>query len=205
MLSIIEEFWLPIKYAKTREMMEAVLAAGRKAGEFLVLVTQQPEQAINSPIFPQIRSLTATKIFLPDPEAEYESYKRCNLTEKEFAELTKLGKSSRTFLVKQSNQSAFATLDLYGFDDYMAVLSGTPENVNIMHEVIAEFGSDPDVWLAPFQERVFANKLQQKLSIQHGKEPAVVASMLEIGIAERRAKKADEVVARAAALEQAAI
>jgi type IV secretion system protein VirB4 len=192
MMSIVEEFWLPLKYEKTRAMIEAVLAAGRKAGEFLVLVSQQPEQAIASPVFPQIRSLTATKVFLPDPEAEYEAYKRCNLSEKEFDELKKLHKSSRTFLVKQSTQSAFATLDLHGFDDEIAVLSSSPENVLLMEQSIAEFGDDPDVWLEPFQERVYAAKLRAKLMVSHGNEPDVVEGLLARGIEERRQKKAIE-------------
>jgi type IV secretion system protein VirB4 len=189
MMSIVEEFWMPLKFAMTRAMIEAVLAAGRKEGEFLVLVSQQPEQAMNSPVFPQIRSLTATKIFLPDPEAEYEAYQRCNLSQKEFDELKKLDKASRTFLIKQSNQSAFATLDLSGFEDEIAVLSSNPENRLLMNKCIAEFGNDPDVWLEPFQERVFAAKERDKLRITHGGEAEVIDALLDRRIDERRQKK----------------
>jgi type IV secretion system protein VirB4 len=184
--TIVEEFWLPIKFEMPRKMMEKALAAGRKAGEFLVLVTQQPEQAMSSPLFPLIRSQTATKIFLPDPEAEYESYKRVNLTEKEFAELKKLGKASRTFLIKQSNQSAFATLDLYGFDDELAVLSGSTDNIRIMEQTIAEVGDDPDAWLAPFQERVFIQKQKTKLISEFGPDPARWDSILRERVEARR-------------------
>lgn len=194
MMSIVEEFWLPLKFEMTRAMIEAVLAAGRKAGEFLVLVTQQPEQAINSPVFPQIRSLTATKIFLPDPEAEYEGYQRCNLTPKEFQELKKLHKQSRVFLVKQSNQSAFATLDLHGFDDEIAVLSSSPENVLLMEQAIAQHGDHPDDWFEPFLELVFIEKERQKLVVQYGAEPTVVANMLERRVEERRAHRHQELL-----------
>lgn len=197
LMSIVEEFWLPLKYKKTREEIEGTLAAGRKEGEFMVLVSQQPEQAINSPAFPQIRSLTATKIYLADPEAEWAAYQRCNMTEKEFAELKKLGKSSRTFLIKQGNQSAFATLDLYGFQDEMAVLSSSPENILLMEQAIAEHGEDPDVWLQPFQEKVFSANLYQKLVMQYGDDPAVVPAMLQNGINEWRDKKRAEEEARA--------
>jgi len=197
LMSIVEEFWLPLKYRKTREEIEGTLAAGRKAGEFMVLVSQQPEQAMASPVFPQIRSLTATKIYLPDPEAEWEAYKRCNMTEKEFEEFKKLSKNSRTFLIKQGNQSAFATLDLYGFQDEMVVLSSTPENIVLMDECIKEHGEDPDAWLLPLQEKVFSAALYQKLVLQYGDEPQVVATMLQSGVNEWREKKRAEHEARA--------
>ncbi|RBJ67565.1 transporter, partial [Pseudomonas sp. MWU12-2534b] len=153
MCTIIEEFWVALKFRMTWEMMEKALAFGRKEGEFVVLVSQQPEQAMRSHIFPQIRSLTATKIFLPDPESSFEVYQQVNMTKKEHEEFVKLSKSSRTFLVKQSNQSAFATMDLYGFDDEIVVLSGTPENSALMHEIIRETSEDPDIWLPILQDR----------------------------------------------------
>jgi type IV secretion system protein VirB4 len=198
LMSIVEEFWLPLKYRITREDIEGTLAAGRKAGEFMVLVSQQPEQAIASPVFPQIRSLTATKIYLPDPEAEWAAYERCNMTPKEFEEFKKLSKSSRKFLIKQGNQSAFATLDLYGFQDEMVVISSTPENILLMEQCIAEYGEDPDAWLEPLQEKVFSVALYQKLVLQYGDDPAVVPAMLERGINERREKKRADKEARAA-------
>lgn len=136
--TIVEEFWLPLKYTMTREMILKVLKTGRKAGEFMVLVSQSPEEAIASEIWPAIRDQCVTKIYLPNPSAEWENYRRCNLTEREFDELQKLDAESRTFLIKQGNQSVFAMLDLYGFDEEIAVLSGSRENVALWRPVIAE-------------------------------------------------------------------
>ena len=83
------------------------------------------------PHFPAIVQQTPTKIFLPNPDAEYKgSYERCGITEKEYLELVKLSVDSRTFLVKQSKQSAFGCLNLHGFSDEMAVLSGSADNVD---------------------------------------------------------------------------
>jgi type IV secretion system protein VirB4 len=153
LVTIVEEFWLPAKYPTTQAMILKVLKTGRKSDEFMVLVSQSPEDAINSPIFAAIQQQTATKIYLPNPEAEFESYKRCNLSQREFEELQKLSKESRTFLIKQSNQSVFAMLDLYGFSDELAILSGSVDNVAIWEEIWAEHGPDIDVCLAIFQER----------------------------------------------------
>ncbi len=151
--TIVEEFWLPAKYPTTQEKILNVLKTGRKRDEFIILVSQSPEDAINSAIFGAIRDQTPTKIYLPNPAAEYESYKRCHLTQKEFRELKALTEDSRTFLIKQGNQSAFATLDLYGFDDEISILSGSTDNVAILESVIAEVGEHPDAWMPVFQER----------------------------------------------------
>ena len=67
----------------------------------------------------------------------------------------KLTLESRTFLIRQSRQSAFAKLNLYGFDDEIAVLSGSPDNVAILDDVQDALGEVPvDVWYPIFKERV---------------------------------------------------
>ena len=128
--------------------MLKTLKTGRKSGEFLLLDSQSPEDAANSPNFAAIVQQTPTKIFLPNPDGSKESYMKCGLSDKECAELLKLPIESRIFLIKQSKQSTFATLDLHDFHDELVVLSGTSENVALMHRIIEETGSeDPDVWL----------------------------------------------------------
>jgi len=166
MATIVEEFWVPSRYPSTQAMMFDVLKTGRKRDEFMVMASQSPEDAIKSPIFDAIRDLTATKIYLPNPSAEFESYKRCNLTPKEFEKLKELGLESRMFLIKQGNQSCFAKLDLYGMDDAISVLSGNTENVAIFNEVVAEVGPDPDVWMRVFQDRRKGKK--QRLEVVAG-------------------------------------
>ncbi len=151
--TIIEEFWLPASYPTTQAMIKKVLKTGRKADEFLVLVSQSPEDAVRCPVFAEIRDQTATKVYLPNPDATAEGYKLLNLTDREFGALKRLDKESRTFLIKQSNQSAFATLDLAGMDDEIAVLSGSLDNVAIWETAGAEAGGDPVKRMALFQAR----------------------------------------------------
>lgn len=163
--TIVEEFWLPLKYKTPQEMMLDVLKTGRKRGEFMLLVTQSPEEAVQSPIFPAIIQQTPTKILLPNPAAEYKNeqgggYSRVGLTEKEFNRLKALDNNSRTFLIKQGHQSSFAVLDLYGFSDEIAVLSGTKTNVEILDAIMTRFekigGYTPkaDEWLHIFYSAV---------------------------------------------------
>ncbi len=104
----------------------------------MLLISQSPKDAINSPIFDTVVEQTVTKVLLPNPDAEFEgSYERCGLTYKEFVELKQMAPDSRMFMVKQNRKSSLAKLDLYGFSDEMAVLSGNAANVHIMHQAMA--------------------------------------------------------------------
>ena len=156
--TVVEEFWYPARFEVTQEFMLKSLKTDRKLGGWLILTSQSPEDAINSPIFAAIVQQTPTKVFLPNPDAEYkDSYSRCGITYKEYQELAKLSLTSRTFLIRQSRQSAFAQLNLYGFEDEMAVLSGSSDNVAILNDVLEEQGNVPvDVWYPVFKDRVRA-------------------------------------------------
>lgn len=168
--TIVEEFWLPLKYKTPREMIVDVLKTGRKRGEFMLLITQSPEEAVQSEIFPAIVQQTPTKILLPNPDAEYKNeqgggYSRIGLTIKEFLKLKALALDSRTFLAKQGHNSSFATLDLYGFNDEISVLSGTTANVEILNAVLEHYkqnngGITPksEVWLPSFYRAVRLRK-----------------------------------------------
>lgn len=152
MLTVVEEFWMPANYPLTQSIMKRVLKAGRLKNEFMMLSSQSPEDAINCDIFAAIVQQTATKIFLPNPDAEFEAYSKCNVTQGEFDKLKALDKASRTFLIKQSNTSCFAKLDLFGFDDHLPIISGTDEDIVECERIRAEYGDEPDVWIPKLQD-----------------------------------------------------
>ena len=60
---------------------------------------------------------------------------------------------SRTFLVKQGNNSVVAQLDLKGFDFELAVLSGRKSNIELVHQLLKTHGPAPDAWLPNFREQ----------------------------------------------------
>ena len=153
LMSIVEEFWMPANYPLTQALMKDVLKSGRFNYEFMVLCSQSPEDAISSEIFPAIIQQTATKIYLPNPEAEFESYKRCNMTMAEFTKLQALAKDSRTFLIKQSNSSAFAKMELNGFEE-LPIISPSKRGLALCDQLRAEHGDDPAVWLPLFTQAI---------------------------------------------------
>ncbi|MDF7675957.1 conjugal transfer protein [Neisseriaceae bacterium ESL0693] len=161
--TVIEEFWYAARFPVLQEIMLKMLKTDRKLGGWLILVSQSPEDAINCPIFAAIIQQTPTKVFLPNPDAEFEnSYERCGITRKEYDELMTCGKESRTFLIKQSKHSAFAKLDLYGFADLMPFLSGSADTVELLHQIIAEYGDKPEHWYQPFCDAIKQRNSEMK-------------------------------------------
>lgn len=153
--TVFEEFWYALKHPVTAEFLVKVLKTDRKLGGFAVLVTQSPKDAINSENFATIVEQTPTKILLPNPDATYEgNYELLGLTAQQCEEVTRLDLASRTFAVKQGRQWAMAKLDLYGFNDEIAVLSGTSANLVKMEEAIAETDNNPEHWLPVFYKKV---------------------------------------------------
>ncbi|ENG8827713.1 conjugal transfer protein [Salmonella enterica] len=155
MLTIVEEFWMPCNFPLTQSLIKSGLKAGRLKGEFLWLVSQSPEDAINCDIFAAIVQQTPTKILLPNPDAVEESYLKIGCTPKEFRELSQLDKECRMFLVKQSNSSCFAKMDLFGFDDFLPIISGSTPSIALFEKIRDEMGTeDPEIWIPEFQRRL---------------------------------------------------
>ena len=158
MVTVVEEFWWPLRFEATKELILKILKTDRKLGGWIILTSQSPEDAIANDIFPAIVQQTPTKIFLPNPDAKYEGgYQLCGLTSKEYEELVKLSLDSRQFLIKQSRQSAFAKLHLHGFAEEMAVLSGDSSNIAILDELLTRMpAATPNEWYPLFKEQIQA-------------------------------------------------
>lgn len=123
----------------------------RKQDGFLVMFLQDPQQALDSKIAFAIINQTATKIFLPNPTASYEAYvEGFGCTTREWEIIRSLGEKSRQFLIKTGHNSVVAQLNLRGFDDELAVLSGNTATSRLAEDLVAKLGPDPAVWLPEF-------------------------------------------------------
>ena len=65
------------------------------------------------------------------------------------------------FLVKQSNTSCFAKLDLWGFDDHLPIISGTDNDIDSCEKIRAEVGDDPSVWIPKLLKHIRDEKLKK--------------------------------------------
>jgi type IV secretion system protein VirB4 len=60
--------------------------------------------------------------------------------------------------VRQGHSSAVCELDLTGLDDFIAVLSGTTDNVALLDTIRERVGDDPDAWLPLLRSAVRQRK-----------------------------------------------
>jgi type IV secretion system protein VirB4 len=155
--TIVEECWLPMSYPTTANQILDVLKTGRRRDEFILLVTQSPEDILKNPLLPAVMQQTPTKIYLPNPDAEFKTadgqggYVRFGVTLKEFKKLKGLGLQSRMFMVKQSNQSAIVRMSLDGLGEYIAVFAMAAEEFPLLEEAKARAGNHPDEWIPVYQ------------------------------------------------------
>lgn len=150
----MDEFWKLLSDDAFKDLAQNKLVTIRKQDGFLVMFTQSPKQVLQSPIAFAIIEQTATKIFLPNPAADRKDYvEGFKLTEREYQIIRQLGEKSRRFLIKQGDNSVVAELNLRGFDEELAVLSGNTATANLVEQIINEVGDNPDTWLPIFHSK----------------------------------------------------
>ena len=152
----IDEFWKALADPAFRDMVNDKLKTIRKRNGALILATQSPRDALNSPIAHSIIEQCPTQILMPNPRADERDYRAgLKLTEPEFRMVREdLTMGGRRFLLKQGTVSVACDLDLSGAPDCIAVLSGRERTVRLLEQLISDTGPDPDVWLDRFLARV---------------------------------------------------
>nr|WP_067297065.1 VirB4 family type IV secretion/conjugal transfer ATPase [Marinobacterium profundum] len=151
----MDEFWKLLMDEYFQDFAENKQFVMRKQNGIMIYGTQSPKSILNSPISHALIGQCATYILMPNPKARREEYvDGLHLSEREF-QLVKeeMAPGSRRFLVKKGQNSIVAELNLRGFDDELAVISGTTENVNLVTKIIEQHGDDPAVWLPIFHEQ----------------------------------------------------
>lgn len=150
----MDEFWKLLDDPEFTDFAKNKLVTIRKQNGLLVMFLQEIQQATQSSIAFAIIGQTATKIFLPNPRADRKDYiDGFKVTESEFQIISGLMENSRRFLVKQGSNSTVAELNLRGFDDELAVLSGNTATSALAERLVMELGDDPDVWLPEFHRQ----------------------------------------------------
>jgi len=151
---ILDEAWALIDNKIFVQKIKDWLKTLRKLNGMVVFATQSVEDATQSAISSTLIQQTSTHIFLPNPKAT-EDYKSCfMISDREFNLIKNTDMGSRYFLCKHGKDIVVARIDLTGMEDVIHVLSARAETVEILDEIRAEVGDDPDDWLPIFRERV---------------------------------------------------
>lgn len=147
----IDEFWKALQDEAFQDLAKNKLKTIRKQNGLMIFGTQSPSDALRSDISRTIIEQCLTKIYLPNPGADMTDY--CDgmgLTRKEFRLLKDELPGTRYFLIKQENTSLVVELDLAGYSDELAVLSGTTALVDVCAKAREQVGDDPAQWLPLF-------------------------------------------------------
>ena len=148
----MDEFWRLLADPAFESFAKDGPKTWRKLNGVMCLATQSPSDVLESPISRTLVEQTPTKVFFPNVDANCREYTEgFGLTEREFRLVKdQLEPGSRMFLVKQAHHSVVCQLDLKGFDEELAVISGRAAQVAQLHELMSATGSDPAAWLPQF-------------------------------------------------------
>ncbi|MGO4684562.1 VirB4 family type IV secretion/conjugal transfer ATPase [Hyphomicrobium sp. 2TAF46] len=156
----IDEFWKALGDPMFSDLANNKLKTIRKQNGLMVFATQSPADALRSKIAHTIIEQCPTQIFMANGRASASDYVTgMKLTAREFELIAReLTPESRRFLIKQGHASVVAELDLSGFDDELAILSGRTANVRLADDIRDELRSDPSAsdgenWIVEFQKR----------------------------------------------------
>jgi type IV secretion system protein VirB4 len=150
----MDEFWRLLADAAFESFAKDGPKTWRKLNGVMCLATQSASDVLESPIARTIIEQTPTKIFFPNTDASTLEYvEGFQLSEREAALVKEeLEPGSRMFLVKQGHQSVACQLDLKGFNEALAVISGRASTVALAHRLLTALGSQPESWLPKFYE-----------------------------------------------------
>jgi type IV secretion system protein VirB4 len=151
----MDEFWKmlqdPFFEAKALDAVKTY----RKRNAIAIFGTQSPADVLRASISRQLIEQCVTQLYLPNPKARRDDYlDGFNLTEREYDIIRHdmVEQNLRGFLLKQGANSTVCELNLRGFDEELAVLSGTAASVELCQRAVAQAGTDPENWLPVFQE-----------------------------------------------------
>lgn len=149
----VEEAWSYMRNPMFSDKVEDWLRTWRKKNAMVIFVTQGAGDALNGRIGRAIVEQAKTKIIFPSAMFSRDQYvTEWNLTEHQYTLLRELGSDSRAFLVRRDDTATILRLDLSGFPDDLAILSGTAERLEVLDAIRGRVGDDPQDWLPLYLE-----------------------------------------------------
>ena len=122
--------------APLSKMIDDYTLTGRKNELMVVLIAQQPEHLLNTPLGLSLMSQCRTKIMFPNKSADRKSYERMNVSPAAYEQLSHgmfVGESGRRFLLwRGEDESAICEFDLSGMSEDLAIMSARARTNRIL-------------------------------------------------------------------------
>lgn len=162
LVNFVAEYWAPLSFESTANLIKEVLKAGRLRGEILMMDTQSPEDALATAYAPAVVQQVVTSIWLANDKATPESYAKFGIKGRLFEAIAEQDAHDREAVVVQGPRSVRLKMDFAKHtavpDElkyWLPLLSTTTENAAVAARIRAELGTDdPAVWVKPFLDEM---------------------------------------------------
>jgi type IV secretion system protein VirB4 len=150
----LDEAWAMLDNPLFAANIRNWLKTFRKRNAIVILLSQEITDISQSEISASIHAETVTKIFFPDASPMKETYRDVfHLAEREINLLKAYSGDKRYFLIKQPQESVFASLDMSKLLQWIPLLSGNSDTVKLLHQLLRQHGDDPVDWLSSYLEK----------------------------------------------------
>ena len=139
---IFDEGWKLLDdpyFAKT--IIEDQARTARKKNDFMLFLTQETEDTVNSRVCAPLNRAATVKIFFPNPTASKKVYMEgLGLSEQGFQLVKTMSSEGRYFLLDfaKGSEVEIVRLNLKGLDDVINIISSRQATVALMHKLIKE-------------------------------------------------------------------
>ena len=152
----IDEAGIALSDPELQEQIAKEARTIRKKNGIITLATQNPLDLSAEKLEGTLVNQLPTAFYFPNPTGKWADYAALGCTEREFELIkSKMAGAPGTILFKKGNKSTVIRMDLTGMNDYLSVLSGSYDNVQIYRDVRRDLGPDapPEVWLPVFYSK----------------------------------------------------
>ena len=165
---VLDEVWKSLLDEQFAPLIHDALKTRGKLNSPVILGTQSPKDALNSPIAHTIVEQCGSMAHFANPKAKVGGYGAGGLgmSEEKVETIASLQPGSGFFLWEQGPDSVVLQMPLHGLDDEIAVLSGKQETVKLLDAMPPDVLADPARMLAAFHAaRKTAGRIQHKEAV----------------------------------------
>ena len=139
-LILIEEAWMAFNSTAFSKQLDEWLKTLRKLNVYIVMVTLQIGEILNSPIKTTLLNQCATRLYTPNPDLDsqevYDTYKEFGLNNKQI-EILKNAKMKSEYYISNNDGDRLFNLDMMYFDeDTLAWAQATGEGEEDENKII---------------------------------------------------------------------
>ena len=155
-LILIEEAWMAFNSPAFSKQLDEWLKTLRKLNVYIVMVTLQIGEILNSPIKTTLLTQCATRLYTPNPDLDsqevYDTYKEFGLNNKQI-EILKNAKMKSEYYISNNDGDRLFNLDMTYFDIARCFLSKTSKDDIMMAKKLKAQNNDNFVnkWLENFR------------------------------------------------------